>query len=58
MFAQPEHEDPHTLYVDDRLMSPGAENYKEPPAEELVEQVQKFLDAQGKRPGMGDGPGT
>jgi hypothetical protein len=30
--AQPQEEDPHTLYVDELLMSPGTENYKVPPS--------------------------
>lgn len=44
--AEPEDGDPHTLYVDDLLMSPGTENYKAPPPEEFVHEVRRFLDAQ------------
>ena len=46
--AQPEDEDtnPHTLYVDELLMSPGTENYKAPPDDDLVEEVRRFFDVQ------------
>jgi hypothetical protein len=44
--AQPQEEDPHTLYVDELLMSPGTENYKVPPSEQYVEGVRRFLDDQ------------
>jgi hypothetical protein len=44
--VEPEDGDPHTLYVDDLLMSPGTENYKAPPPEEFVHEVRRFLDAQ------------
>jgi hypothetical protein len=49
--AQPEDEetDPHTLYVDELLMSPGTENYKTPPDEDLVEEVRRFFDVQLRR---------
>jgi hypothetical protein len=47
--AQPEDTDPHTLYVDALLMSPGTENYNAPPDEDLVAEVQRFLDVQLSR---------
>ena len=49
--AQPEDDDmdSHTLYVDELLMSPGTDNYKAPPDEDLVEEVQRFFDVQLRR---------
>jgi hypothetical protein len=44
--AHPDDEDPHTVFVDDLLMSPGTEDYKAAPSKDWVEQVQRFLDAQ------------
>src|SRR5215469_7743507 len=44
-----ENADPHTLYVDELLMSPGTENYKTPPDEDMVEEVRRFFDAQLRR---------
>ena len=44
--AHPDGEDPHTVFVDDLLMSPGTEDYKAPPPNDCVEQMRRFLDAQ------------
>ena len=44
--AHPDGEDPHTVFVDDLLMSPGTENYKAAPPEDCVEELRRFLDAQ------------
>ena len=44
--AHPDDEDPHTVFVDDLLMSPGTEDYKAPPSIDCVVQVRQFLDAQ------------
>ncbi len=44
--AHSDGEDPHTVFVDDLLMSPGTEDYKAPPSDDCVEQVRRFLDAQ------------
>jgi hypothetical protein len=47
--AQPEDRDPHTLYVDDLLTSPGTEDYKTPPDEDVVQEVRRFFDVQLRR---------
>src|SRR5215469_18374937 len=44
--AHPDGEDPHTIFVDDLLMSQGTEDYKQAPPPDCVEQVRRFLDAQ------------
>ena len=44
--AQPEDTDPQTLYIDERLMSPGTENYKTPPDEDLLAEIRRFFDVQ------------
>jgi hypothetical protein len=46
--AHPVGEDPHTVFVDGLLMSPGTEHYKLAPPDDCVEQVRRFLDAQLK----------
>ena len=43
---EPEDSDLHMVFVDGLLMSPGTEDYKEPPAIELADQLRGFLDAQ------------
>ena len=43
--AYPDGEDPHTVFVDDLLMSPGTEDYKQSPPADCVERVRRFLDA-------------
>ena len=47
--AQREDTNPHILYVDELLMSPGTENYKAAPDEDLVEEVRRFFDVQLRR---------
>jgi hypothetical protein len=47
--AQPEDVDPHSLYVDELLMSPGAENYEAPPDEDLAKEAQRFFDVHLRR---------
>ena len=42
----PDGDDPHTVFVDHLLMSPGTEDYKQAPSADCVEQVRRFLDAQ------------
>jgi hypothetical protein len=43
---EPEDADLHMVFVDGLLMSLGTEDYKEPPAIELADQLRVFLDAQ------------
>jgi len=47
--AQPDDTDPHTLYVNELLVSAGTENYKAPPDEDLVAEVERFFDVQFRR---------
>jgi hypothetical protein len=44
--VEPEEGDDHDLFVDGLLMSPGSENYKLPPAPELLIEFRQFLDSQ------------
>jgi hypothetical protein len=44
--AQPEDRDPHALYVGELLMSPGSENFKASPDEDIVQEVRRFFDVQ------------
>lgn len=44
--AHADGEDPHTVFVDDLLMSPGTEDYKLAPPQDCVERMIRFLDAQ------------
>jgi len=44
--ANPDGEDPHAVFVDGLLMSPGTEDYKLAPPDDCVEQVRRFLDDQ------------
>ena len=43
--VEPEEGDDHTVFVDGLLMSPGSENYKLPPAPELLTEFRRFLDS-------------
>jgi hypothetical protein len=43
---EPEDGDDHNVFVDGLLMSPGCENYKLPPAPELLIEFHQFLDSQ------------
>ena len=44
--VEPEEGDDHSVFVDGLLMSPGSENYKLPPAPELLIEFRQFLDSQ------------
>jgi hypothetical protein len=44
--VEPEGRDDHNVFVDGLLMSPGSENYKLPPAPELLTEFRRFLDSQ------------
>ena len=44
--VEPEEGDDHNLFLDGLLMSPGSENYKLPPALELLIEFRQFLDSQ------------
>lgn len=44
--AEPEECDDHNVFVDGLLMSPGSENYRLPPAPELLIEFRQFLDSQ------------
>src|SRR5215469_644278 len=46
--ASPDSDASRTVFVDDLLMSPGTEDYKQAPSADCVEQVRRFLDAQLK----------
>ena len=46
VLVEPEEGDDHSLFVDGLLMSPGCENYKLPPAPELLVEFRQFLDSQ------------
>jgi len=46
--AYPDGDAPHRVFVDDLLMSPGTEDYKQAPSASCVEDVRRFLDAQLK----------
>src|SRR5437588_567552 len=48
--AHPDGDDPHTVFVDDLLMSPGTEDYKQARSTDCVERVRRFLDAQLEAP--------
>jgi hypothetical protein len=43
---EPEKGDDHNMFVDGLLMSSGSENYKLPPAPELLVEFRQFLDSQ------------
>ena len=43
---EPSDGDAHNVFVDGMLMSPGSEDYRVPPAPELVDQFRRFLDSQ------------
>lgn len=43
---EPEDGDAHNVFVDGMLMSPGSEEYKVPPAPELLDQFRRFFDSQ------------
>lgn len=43
---EPEKGDDHNMFVDGLLMSPGSENYKLPPAPELLVEFRRSLDSQ------------
>jgi hypothetical protein len=43
---EPNESDDHKVFVDGLLMSPGCENYKLPPAPELLMEFRRFLDSQ------------
>jgi hypothetical protein len=44
--VEPEEGDDHNVFVDGLLMSPGSENYKLPPAPEILIGFRQFLDGQ------------
>jgi len=44
--AEPEAGDDHNVFVDGLLMSEGSENYRLPPAPELLIEFRQFLDSQ------------
>jgi len=43
---EPEDSDAHNVFVDGMLMSPGSEEYRVPPAPELLDQFRRFFDSQ------------
>ena len=43
---EPEDGDAHNVFVDGMLMSPGSEEYRVPPAPELLNQFREFFDSQ------------
>src|SRR5436853_4204733 len=43
--AHPDGDDPHTVFVDDLLMSPGTEDYKQVPSAACVEQAASLIGA-------------
>ena len=43
--VEPEEGDDHNVFADGLLMSPGSENYKLPPAPELLIEFRRFLDS-------------
>ena len=44
--AEPEEGDDHNVFVDGLLMSSGSENYRLPPAPEILIAFRQFLDSQ------------
>ena len=43
--VEPEDGDDHNVFVDGLLMSPGSENYKLPPAPELLMEFRQGMDS-------------